>query len=135
MNRQEILDALSAFPYDRSEYWAVTGGAMVLHGVRAGTTDVDLGCSAKLADRLEADGYLYRLQENGRRWFRYGEHIEIFEGWLYGGTETVDGIQVLSLNGLIEMKQALGREKDLKDLALIRAFLDRANADGTRERI
>ena len=30
MNRQEILDRLSAFPYDRGEYWIVAGAAFTL---------------------------------------------------------------------------------------------------------
>lgn len=122
MNRQEILTELRAFPYDRSEYWVVTGGAMVLYGIRENTGDIDLGCTGALADRLEADGYPYRLTDDGKRWFRYGEHIEIFEEWLYDRTEPIDGFRVISPEGLIEMKTVLGREKDLRDIARIRAF-------------
>lgn len=122
MDRQKIIEALSAFPYDRGEYWVVTGAAMALYGIRPETGDIDLGCSKALADRLEADGYLYRLQDNGKRWFRYGANIEIFEEWLFDRTETVEGFRVISPEGLIEMKTALGREKDLRDIALIRSF-------------
>ena len=122
MNRQELLTELNAFPYDRADYWVVAGGAMVLYGVRAETGDIDLGCTRTLADRLAAEGYPYRLTDDGRRWFRYSERIEIFEEWLYDRTETVDGFRVISLEGLIEMKTALGREKDLRDVERIRAF-------------
>lgn len=34
----------------------------------------------------------------------------------------LDGFRVISLEGLIEMKTALGREKDLRDVERIRAF-------------
>lgn len=122
MNRQELLTELNAFPYDRADYWVVAGGAMVLYGVRAETGDIDLGCTRTLADRLAAEGYPYRLTDDGRCWFRYSERIEIFEEWLYDRTETVDGFRVISLEGLIEMKTALGREKDLRDVERIRAF-------------
>ena len=122
MNRREITEALAAFPYDRGEYWVVAGAAMVLYGIRPKTGDVDLGCSRALADRLEADGYLYRKRDDGTRWFRFGTDIEIFEEWLYDRTETVGGFRVISIEGLIEMKMALGREKDLRDIARIRAF-------------
>ena len=54
MDRQEILNQLRAFPYDRNEYWVVTGAAMVLYGFKEQTGDIDLGCSKKLADLLEA---------------------------------------------------------------------------------
>ena len=56
MNRQEILDRLKAFPYDRNEYWIVAGSAMVIYGIRDETGDIDLGCSARMADLLESDG-------------------------------------------------------------------------------
>lgn len=56
MDKREILNCLSEFPYDRNEYWVITGGAMVLYDIREQTADIDLGCSERLADRLEADG-------------------------------------------------------------------------------
>lgn len=122
MNRQDIINALRVFPYDCSAYWVVAGGAMVLHGVREETGDIDLGCSEALADRLEADGFLYQRRADGSRWFKYGERIEIFEKWMYDRTETVEGVRVISIDGLIQMKQALGRDKDLHDIAFCGRF-------------
>ena len=83
MNKADIIEKLSAFPYDASEYWLITGGAMVLYGIREETSDIDLGCTARLADRLEADGYLHAVRTNGKRWFKVGSDIELFEDWLY----------------------------------------------------
>ena len=124
MNRNDILRALLALPFDPGEYWVLTGAAMVLYGIRKSTSDIDLGCSAQMADRLEAEGRLYRRTENGKRWFRYGESIEVFEDWLCDTVETVDSFRVISIRGLIEMKQSLGRDKDLRDLDLIRTWLE-----------
>lgn len=125
MNKWEILNCLSEFPYDRNEYWVITGGAMVLYGMREQTTDIDLGCSKRLADQLEADGCMLRRTNDGKRWFKYGENIEIFEEWLMDSIETVCGFNVVSIKGLIEMKQELGRDKDKKDIELLKAFLKR----------
>ena len=125
MDKQEILHHLSAFPYDRNEFWVITGAAMVLYDIREQTADIDLGCSGRLADLLEADGHLFRRMENGKRWFKYGEHIELFEGWLLDSLGTVDSFPIISINGLIEMKQELGRDKDRRDIERIRAFLNR----------
>ena len=123
MNRHEILDQLKAFPYDRTEYWVVTGGAMVMYGIKEQTGDIDLGCSVKMADLLESDGYLFGRTKDGNRWFKVGESIEIFESWLYDSTIEIDGLRVISLNGLIEMKEKIGREKDFQDISFIRSFL------------
>ena len=123
MDRQELLKQLNQFPYDRNECWVITGGAMVLYGIKEQTTDIDLGCSTRMADLLDAEGYLYRRMDNGKRWFKYKNTIEIFEGWLCDTVEMLEGFPVISIKGLIEMKQELGREKDRKDIELIKAFL------------
>ncbi len=135
MDRTEILARLRAFPYDREDYWVITGGAMVLYGIREQTHDIDLGCSAGMADALERDGYLYRQMSNGKRWFRYGDAIEVFEEWISDGTEKMEGFRVLSLKGLLEMKQELGREKDLRDIELIREHLKRVEGEGRKYNI
>ena len=132
MNKQEILNTLSEFPYDRNEYWVITGRAMVLYDIRKQTADINLGCSGQLADRLEADGYLFRRTDDGKRWFRYGEDIEVFEDWAAGATETVCGFRIISIPALIAMKQALGRDKDKTDIGLIRAFLEQAEQETGR---
>ena len=72
-----------------------------------------------MADELEKDGFFYKFTESGNRQFKYGENIEIFENWLNDKVETVENIPVISVNGLIEMKQELGREKDYNDIELI----------------
>lgn len=123
MNRQEILDQLKAFPYDRNEYWVITGSAMVIYGIREQAGDIDLGCSAEMADLLESDGYLFGRTKDGNRWFKVGKTIEIFESWLFDSVTEISGFQVISLSGLIEMKKSIGREKDFRDIELIESFL------------
>jgi len=126
MKKAEMIEKLKAFPYDPAEYWVITGGAMVLYGIREESSDIDLGCTAGLADRLEQEGYLYKVTDDGNRWFKLGEDIEVFENWLFDTVDHVDGIPVISVQGLIEMKKDLGREKDLRDIALINDFLARS---------
>ena len=96
---------------------------MVLHGIKDSTSDIDLGCNSSMADELMRDGFFVRLTESGNRQFKYGEHIEIFENWLNDSVTSVDGLPVISIKGLIEMKQELGRDKDYKDIALIEEYL------------
>ncbi len=127
MNKNDIIGLLNEFPYEREDYWVITGAAMILYGIKDQTADVDLGCSTKLADRLEQDGYLYQYTGSGNRWFKYGDHIEIFENWLNDSITQIDGYPVITIRGLVAMKQKLGRQKDLKDFELINAFLKRTN--------
>ena len=43
----------------------------------------------------------------------------MFENWIYDRIVSVDGLPVLSLEGLLEMKRSLGREKDRRDIRLL----------------
>lgn len=123
MNKTEIIEKLRAFPYDSSQYWVITGGAMVLYGIRDEATDIDLGCTSEMANRLESEGFLHKITPDGNRWFKLGGDIEVFENWLCDKADSVEGIPVISLCGLLEMKKSLGRPKDRADAELIEGFM------------
>ena len=127
-DKQSLLQRLKELPFPEGEYWVVAGGAMVLHGFRPQTRDIDLGCSTFLADKLERQGYFVSRCDDGTRKIVYAEDIEIFENWLEGAVETVSDVPVVCVDGLIQMKQSLGREKDFADIALIK----RAKASGLK---
>ena len=126
MNRAELLGRLERLKLSKEDYWLVTGGAMVLYGLRAETGDIDLGCTTKLADELEAKGFPVTRTPDGNRKICLSDDVEIFENWLYDCVEMCAGIPVISLRGLMAMKQALGREKDRQDVARIAEFLKAA---------
>ena len=48
--------------------------------------------------------------------------IEVFENWLNDTVAVVDWIPVITVQVLIEMKQELGRQKDLEDIKLIQDY-------------
>ena len=124
MNKTDILNKLRALDWPTEDYWVVAGGAMVLHGLRQETRDLDLGCTTARADILAAAGVPFKPMDDGSgRWFTLDGDVEVFENWLVDRVETVEGIPVVSLKGLREMKRALGREKDLRDMALIEKAL------------
>ena len=125
MEKADILKQLSDLEFDRSEYWVITGGAMVLYGLRKRTHDIDLGCTTKLADALEAAGCPVKRKEDGRRHITFNEDVELLENWLFDKVDTVEGFPVISMQGLLEMKKHLGREKDLRDVALIEAAMNK----------
>ena len=118
-DRHSLIRRIRELSFPEEEYWVVAGGAMVLHGFRPQTHDIDLGCSTLLADKLEQQGFAVSRCEDGTRKISYSENIEIFENWIEGETEIISGIPVVSADGLIQMKKKLGREKDLADIELI----------------
>ena len=118
-DKQSLSQRLKELSFPEKEYWVVAGGAMVFHGLRPQTHDIDLGCSTLLADILEQQGCCVLHCEDGTRKIMYSEDIEIFENWIEGKVEIIDGVPVVSVDGLIQMKKKLGRDKDLADIALI----------------
>lgn len=72
-----------------------------------------------LADKLEQQGYTVSRYEDGTRKILYSEDVEIFENWVEGTVEIISGVPVVCVDGLIQMKKKLGRDKDLMDIALI----------------
>ena len=118
-DKPSLLQRLGELGFPTTEYWVITGGAMVLYGFRPQTHDIDLGCATSLADKLEREGYPVSRTADGNRKIAYAHDVEIFENWLEGAVEMVDGVPVVSVDGLMEMKRKLGREKDLADIALI----------------
>ena len=92
---------------------------MVLYGLREQTSDIDLGCTSELADYLQEKGFPIKQLPDGTRKIVVAEDVEIFENWLEDRVERFEGIPVISIQGLIWMKRALGREKDFRDIQLI----------------
>ena len=124
MTKSDILQKLHDLNWPAEDYWVVAGAAMVLYGLRPETHDLDLGCTTARANALAAAGVPYKEMDDGSgRWFTLDGEVEVFENWLCDRTELVEGVPVVSLQGLRQMKVALGREKDRRDVALIEAFL------------
>ena len=123
MTKLDIIERLKLLNYARSEYWVVAGSAMVLHGLKDTANDIDLGCTKCLADALESCGCRTLVLDDGTRKISVAEDVEIFEGWLFDNVVIIEGIPVISLNGLLEMKKRLGREKDIEDIKLIEEAL------------
>ena len=55
----------------------------------------------------------------------FSESIELFENWIEGQAVFQEGLPVVSAAGLARMKEKLGREKDRKDIILIKEYLSK----------
>ncbi|MCI9366934.1 MAG: hypothetical protein HFF19_01435 [Oscillospiraceae bacterium] len=125
LRKDEIIGLLNEAAFDRSEYWVTSGAAMVLHGIKETTRDIDLGCTTQMADRLEREGYDVEALRDGSRKIVFSSAIEIFENWIEDQVILLEGLPVVSMDGLIRMKEKLGRKKDLEDIFLIKEHLSK----------
>ena len=127
MNRQEVAARFAELGFSTDECWVQTGAAMLMHGLREKTHDIDMGCTTELANKIAASGAPYELLPDGRKKFTVGGDVEISENWQPGTVTVIDGVPVVSLEDVIRCKKELGREKDLRDIAKIEEYL-RENA-------
>lgn len=123
LNREEIISLLQEAAFDANEYWVISGAAMVLYGIKDTTRDIDLGCTSQMADKLEREGYHTEVLSDGTRKLVFSDTVELFENWIEDKVVLLEGIPVVSIDGIILMKEKLGREKDLRDILLIRKFI------------
>ena len=123
MNKQKIIEILKQLPFSKEEYWLVTGAALVLYNIREETSDIDIGCTNDLINKLINQGYEYKILNDNTKYIKYNRNIEIYENWLFDKVDYIDEIPVISIKGLIEMKNKLGRPKDLEDIKLINNYL------------
>ena len=122
LHKEEIICLLKEAAFDIDEYWVTSGAAMVLHGIKETTRDIDLGCTSQMADKLENKGYHAEVLRDGSRKIAFSAEIEIFENWIEDKVILLEGLPVVSMDGMIIMKEKLGRKKDLEDIRLIKEF-------------
>ena len=108
LTREDIRHHLLMSGLDLTRCWLTAGGALVFHGLRQATEDIDMGCRP---ERRRPPAFSFG------RWYRYF-------GKLGGRYVTVmGGIPVVSLADVLALKLQLGREKDRADIAAIKKTL------------
>lgn len=122
MKAEDIRRRLAELALDTNEYRINAGGAMVLHGLREETHDLDIWCTKKLGDAL-AQRCDVQVLPDGTRRFVPAPDVEIYENMLPGETVFLNDIPVAPLEDVLALKRQLNREKDQRDIAVLEAAI------------
>lgn len=122
LDKREIILKLRALDLPKDQYCVMTGAALVLHGVKDCTQDIDIGCSEQLYNRLLSQGYMEQ-QIKRFKGIVIDDCIEIFRNWQADKVVYIDDIPAADIYSVRKYKQELGREKDLMDIELIDEYL------------
>ena len=122
MKAEDIRRRLAELALDTNEYRINAGGAMVLHGLREETHDLDIWCTKKLGDTL-AQRCDVQVLPDGTRRFVPAPDVEIYENMFPGETVFLNGIPVAPLEDVLALKRQLNREKDQRDIAVLEAAI------------
>lgn len=129
MKRADVLEYLRRLDLPPERYWVCSGAALVLHGLRERTGDIDISCGDALFSELSARGWDADVLHDGTRCLRDGDRLEVIENWAVSGIVMIEGIPVASLEDIRRQKVQLGREKDARDIAAIDLFLNDREED------
>lgn len=125
LDKQTIIYDISNLYLPSDQYCVLMGAALVLHGIKENANDVDLGCTAELFASLIEQGYSRCPSCSVHEKIALGKNIFVYKDWLPAESIFIDGIQTADLKSIIRDKKALGRQKDIEDIAKISCFMSR----------
>ena len=123
LNKNNIIDILKELKLPAKEYWITSGAALVIHGVKESTRDIDLGCTTDLVECFIKKGCKYRVAGDNTRIVEVNDEIELLENWFVDEVEFIDGLPLASLLSVRKQKEVLGREKDITDIKMIDEYI------------
>jgi hypothetical protein len=124
MNKEEILKRLGKLNYDKKEYIVISGASMVVQGVKKDTNDIDISVSDQLNSTLELSDCKFHLTPSGKVYEM--DYIELFRAF-YEDTKykVIESYRFATLESILDLKMRLNREKDKKDIMILRKLLDK----------
>jgi len=130
-----IINQVKALNLPLGQYVVVGSGAMSVHGIRP-HKDIDLLVTPELYDELKQRGWTEEEKKPGFFVVTHGD-VEASPKMItvnsyqpdinnvIADADIIDGAAFMKLDELIAFKTALGREKDINDIALIKVYLSR----------
>ena len=145
VNRR-IIEAVKGLGLPEGEYAVFGSGLMEVLGIRD-SGDVDLIVTKRLFDELveREDWERFVYENNGDEAVKYrGDFVDVafwdckyFPGCdeegilgMIGRVEVIDGVSFVNLEDMISWKSGSEREKDRRDVELIRDFIERERQNG-----
>lgn len=135
-----IVEQVTSLNLPLGQYAVVGSGAMSVHGIRP-HKDIDLILTQELYDELKRRGWTEEEKKPGFFVIKHGDaeaspNMITVNGYqpyvekVIADAEIIKGVAFMRLDELIAFKTALGREKDVHDIALIKTYLSRDKKTG-----
>ena len=119
MKKQEFIEKLESFGLPESEFIILSGGSLLMRGLRDETADFDLCASKALAERLD----LKNCPQDGSGCWNPFENVQMKDDMEGRPFDVIEGFQCETLGSILAFKKRLKRPKDIKDIAAIEAWL------------
>ena len=124
MNKKELLELASTLDIPKEEYCIISGGALVAHGLREQTNDLDIDITQKGFDILK-EKYSLELVREDIKQYKVTDKIECFlVDKLESDIIYIDSYPCESLISIYNFKKRINREKDQADILAIEKYLN-----------
>lgn len=115
MDRKEFIQTLEKLDLPRTEYVILSGGSLLMRGLREQTADLDLSASKKLADLLD----LYHCPKDEHGLYMPFPNVQMKDDMEKFHFDLIEGFQCESLEDVLRQKKEWNRPKDQKDIEMI----------------
>ncbi len=119
MKKQEFIDKLNNFGFPRSEFVILSGGSLLLRGLREETADFDLSASEALVKSLD----LKNCPKDEVGCYVPFEDVQMKPDMERRTFDLVEGFRCQTLEDILALKRRLMRPKDIRDIEAIENFL------------
>ena len=130
MNKKEILNILKKYNLKTEKYIIISSAAMVLNNIKKETKDIDISVEKDYEKEL-LKNYKCELEreimDNNKKYKAYMiDDIINFSTHYYGEykTKKIEGYNVQRIEEILKLKQRLNREKDKKDIILLKEEIE-----------
>ena len=125
MNKDEIINLINKYKLDKTKFIVISGAALTLHEIKKNANDIDIWCGKDYYNYL-LDNYNCKYERTNE----YGEKAYLIDNIINFGTsfkpkeiDIIEEIQVASLKDILELKIELNRDKDKKDIEILKNLI------------
>ena len=126
MNKKDIIDTLKKYNFDSTKYIVISSAAMVLLGIKDTTKDIDIAVSDDYYEYLlkNYNCKFERINEYGKKVYFIHDNINFSSTYYKNNRLIIEEIPIQTANDILELKLFLKREKDYKDIELIKEYIN-----------
>lgn len=123
MKKEEFLRIVDSLNLDKDRYCIISGGALVIRGIREETEDVDLKVPEDYYDELNSRFNLVPGKYHDL--YVLSEDVEVtIGGYNKDNVEMYEGYPLESLESILKWKLEHKRPKDERDIELIKKYME-----------
>ena len=122
MNKLAYLTSLRRLNLPKTDFVILSGGSLLLRGLRETSADLNLRVSKKLAKQIN----LYDAPKDSKGLFVPFDNCQMMDDFEKFDFDIVEGYQCETLESILAFKKRKHRPKDLKDIKTIEQYLKKA---------